>query len=443
MEPERFDRLTRAVASGISRRRLLRAIGSVAAAQFLGPRALRWSAAAQEATPPPASEPRPEFGPIFVSRASVFALADDVPLSGDVGSTSQESRCGPRDESQDVEQYDGSLGVGQDFVARRQPAVGQLQWNDNLAAVFTNPGDVSDVRWCSGTLIDNDLLLTAGHCFSQSPDDWTVPRINGTGDAIARADIATNMHVNFNYQRDATGVLRTEQQFPILGLVEDQLDDLDYAIVRVGGNPGQIFGRTAIAAADAGIGNTICIIGHPDGRPKVIEAGPATEYKTSRIYYNEIDTLGGNSGSGILVNPEGALVGVHTNGGCDDPAVGNNHGHRISALLDVSPTLSGLVERPLGGVYADEGRVNFLRVHDVGTGFGPPVDALDAEAIVTLDSAPGMAFGFTLRDDADEIAHRGMLDTLRTAFNQDRTVRIDFVRTSLRKGRAVRVMLVE
>ena len=443
MESERFDRLARAFAGGIPRRRLLGAIGSAAVAKALGLGTMRRDAAAQEATPLPAPGSRPEFEPLFVSRELVLAVADERPLSGEVGTLTQEARCGPTDESQQVEQYDGSLGVTRGFVDRRQPAVGQLQWNDNLAAIFTNPGDVSDARWCSGTLIDNDLFLTAGHCFSQTPGDWTVPRINGTGDPIPRADIAANMHVNFDYQVDPAGVLRTEQRFPILGLVEDQLGDLDFAIVRLGGNPGQTYGRTPIAAADAGVGSTICIIGHPDGDPKVIEAGPTSEYKTSRIYYDDIDTLGGNSGSGILASPEGVIVGVHTNGGCDDPGQGNNHGHRISALLDVSPTLSGLVDRPLGGVYANEGRVDFLRVHDVGTGYGPPVDALDAEAIITIDTAPGMAFGFTLRDDADEIAHRGMLDTLRTAFNQERAVRIEFVRTSLRKGRAIRVMLVE
>lgn len=440
MESERFDRLARAAAGGMPRRRLLGAIGSAAAAQVLGLGAGRPDAEAQEATPTPAPRPRPELEPLFVSRELVLAAAEEL---RDVGTLSQEARCGPNDESQQVEQYDGSLGVTRELVARRQPAVGQLQWNTNLAAIFTNPGDVSGVRWCSGTLIDNDLLLTAGHCFSQSPNGWTVPRINGTGNAIPRADIAANMHVNFNFQVDPAGVLRTEQQFPIVGLVEDQLGDLDFAIVRLGGNPGRTYGRTPIGAADAGVGSTICIIGHPDGRPKAIEAGPASEYKTSRIYYDDIDTLGGNSGSGILASPDGVIVGVHTDGGCDQPAVGNNHGHRISALLDASPTLSGLVERPLGGVYADEGRVTFLRVHDVGTGYGPPVDAIDAEAIVTLDRAPGMAFGFTLRDDANQIAHRSMLDTLRAAFNQDRAVRIEFVRTSLRKGRALRVMLVE
>jgi Trypsin len=78
-----------------------------------------------------------------------------------------ESQCGATDDSQPVEQYDGTLGVTTAFVNAHQAPVGQLQWNDNLAAIYTNPGNVSGVRWCTGALVANDLFLTAGHCFDQ------------------------------------------------------------------------------------------------------------------------------------------------------------------------------------------------------------------------------------------------------------------------------------
>jgi hypothetical protein len=80
----------------------------------------------------------------------------------DTYSTLLESICGATDDSQPVEQYDGTLGVTIVFVNGHQSAVGQIQWNDNLASIYTNPGDVSGVRWCSGTLISNDLFLSAG-----------------------------------------------------------------------------------------------------------------------------------------------------------------------------------------------------------------------------------------------------------------------------------------
>lgn len=68
-----------------------------------------------------------------------------------------ETICGATDDSQPVEQYNGNLSVATTFVSAHQPIVGQIQWNANLAASYTNPGNVSGVRWCSWTLISNDL----------------------------------------------------------------------------------------------------------------------------------------------------------------------------------------------------------------------------------------------------------------------------------------------
>ena len=76
-----------------------------------------------------------------------------------------ETLCGATDDSQPVEQYDGSLGVSRGFVFDHQSPVGQVQWNNNLAANYTNPGNVSGERWGTGTLIADDLFLTAGHLF--------------------------------------------------------------------------------------------------------------------------------------------------------------------------------------------------------------------------------------------------------------------------------------
>lgn len=73
-----------------------------------------------------------------------------------------------------------------------------------------------------------------------------------------------------------------------------------------------------------------------------------------------------------------------------------------------------------------EGLLSFLRVHDVGTGFGPPADKLDVEVVVRLDSLPNRALGFRLRPDGNEVARRGMLDVLRTAFDESRRVRLDY-----------------
>ncbi len=75
--------------------------------------------------------------------------------------------------------------------------------------------------------------------------------------------------------------------------------------------------------------------------PKRVEAGPATVVTTNQVRYDDIDTLGGNSGSGIL-GPAGELVGVHTNGGCNAAGTGSNFGTAIAGIRAVSPTLQAL-----------------------------------------------------------------------------------------------------
>ena len=72
------------------------------------------------------------------------------------------------------------------------------------------------------------------------------------------------------------------------------------------------------------------------------------------------------------------------------------------------------------------GKITFLRVHDVGTAFGPANDRIDVEVVVKLDSRPQNAFGFQLRNDGNRPARAGMLDLLRDAFNHNWTVTLDY-----------------
>ena len=253
-----------------------------------------------------------------------------------------ESICGVTDDSQDVEMYDGSLGVTQAFVTTHQRPVGVLRWNSNLASIYSNPGNVAGVRWCTGTLIADDLFLTAGHCFDQTGGGWNRPRVNGTTNIIPPGEIATNMSVEFDYQRNAAGVLKTPVSVAVVELMEYRLGGLDFAIARLAGAPGQTWGVTRLASIDANVGDMLCIIQHPAGNPKRIEAGPLTSFDGDRIRYNNIDTLGGSSGSGILRALDGCLVGVHTNGGCNAAMTGSNFGVRVARLLEVSPTLQSL-----------------------------------------------------------------------------------------------------
>jgi len=91
-----------------------------------------------------------------------------------------------------------------------------------------------------------------------------------------------------------------------------------------------------------------------------------------------------------------------------------------------------------------KGHITFLRVHDVGTGYGPPTDYLDVEVVIQLDSQPGKAFGFQLRNDNFRPARQGMLDLLRDAFSNNFPVLIDYNVTPPKKnGVIIRVAVVK
>lgn len=95
-------------------------------------------------------------------------------------------------------------------------------------------------------------------------------------------------------------------------------------------------------------------------------------------------------------------------------------------------------DHPIGSTLAIEGIPVFLRVHDSG-GYGPAGDRIDGEVVVRLDTAPDKAFGFRFLPDGDEGPHGGMLDLLRSAMIGRHRIRVEYVRTGLRNGRAFRV----
>jgi hypothetical protein len=70
------------------------------------------------------------------------------------------------------------------------------------------------------------------------------------------------------------------------------------------------------------------------------------------------------------------------------------------------------------------GRITFLRVHDIGTEFGP--DQLDIDAVIQLDGRTDVSFGFQLRTDDNRVARQGMLDLLRDAYVHNWPVTIDY-----------------
>jgi len=98
---------------------------------------------------------------------------------------------------------------------------------------------------------------------------------------------------------------------------------------------------------------------------------------------------------------------------------------------DCPPPESGCNYAPPGDKQIPEqirtasGKLAFLRVHRLGSGFGPPSDFIDVEVVIGIKGAQG-AFGFTLRDDDNRFAHQGMLDLLRDVHSSGTVVEVEY-----------------
>lgn len=258
-----------------------------------------------------------------------------------------ESLCGINDDLQDVELYDGTLGVSRAYVKEHQPSTLQLQWLEEGAIAARLPGhalgNVGGARWCSGTLVGQDLVLTAGHCFDvqKGVTGWISPfRLEAGNPVFARpSELATLLVANFSYQIDGeTMLLRKAITFPVAELVEYRRGGLDYAFIRLGrGNdgllPGDLFPMGEALTRPPVEAESLAVIQHPQGWPKKIEAGRMLQVSGSSARYDDIDTYGASSGSGVR-DALGKVIAVHTHGGCN--AVGFNGGVTTAAISGVS-----------------------------------------------------------------------------------------------------------
>lgn len=219
------------------------------------------------------------------------------------------STCGP-DDLQHVNSYDGKLGQPVEFVNAKKPAVG---------AMATGNTDKSS-KFCSGTLIGENLFLTASHCVDGAT--------NG------------NTYVAFNYERaKGATTLLPQKHFKVLEIVEDG-GNLDYAILKLDGTPGKEFGFSKIKSPTPEKGHTLTIIQHPSGEAKQVEIGTRGSIAGNYMGYGDLDTEPGSSGSGVL-DADGNVVGVHTNGGCSSSG-GENKGVMMSQIAKVSKIVQKL-----------------------------------------------------------------------------------------------------
>ncbi|WP_375772476.1 serine protease [Archangium gephyra] len=206
------------------------------------------------------------------------------PKTPEVGSLSQ---CGPTADFTPINSYQGEFAD-------------VLDGEDAVALI--------DGR-CTGTLIEasaGPVVVTAGHCV-------------GLGD---RALLV------FNFEDNADGdPLITE------GTVIEQSLGPDYALIKL-----DVLPAVTPVLLTSQASERLAIIQHPRGRPKAIAEGRYLDSCNQLVYYADLDTLVGSSGAGVL-NRQGHLLGIHTDGDCDEKGRGSNRGWTAQAIVDASPYL--------------------------------------------------------------------------------------------------------
>ncbi len=156
---------------------------------------------------------------------------------------------------------------------------------------------------CSGFLVGENLLVTAGHCIETLEDcgnySWVFDYGNPTGEKtvynVAKKDIYT-----------CTKIISR-------ALDRDTLND--YALLeldrKVEGRAPLKFRKSGKIANKAGI----VVIGHPSGLPtKIADGATVRDNKNNYFFQGTLDTFGGNSGSAVFDIKTGLVEGILVRG---------------------------------------------------------------------------------------------------------------------------------
>jgi formylglycine-generating enzyme required for sulfatase activity/V8-like Glu-specific endopeptidase len=185
---------------------------------------------------------------------------------------------------------------------------------------------------CTATLISAATIITNAHCVPGEPGSKLI-----------------KVEVRFGYLQLED---KTSQAFTVDPTPLETNRGLDYAILRVRGDPGNQFG-TAIRPHRAVRENeSLFVIHHPGGTPQKLTRASCYAHPTKAIEKTEIrhrcDTLPGSSGALIYAQSDGAIVGLHHSGGLmAGDQLSFNRGTEIAALDQRSPRLLASAANPM------------------------------------------------------------------------------------------------
>ncbi len=189
------------------------------------------------------------------------------------------------------------------------------------------------VASCSATLIDDDLVLTAGHC-------------------VESVECVDQRYV-FGWYYDAPDALREIDQSSVYACAEivafahDAQND--YAIVRL--DRAAIGPPAEVRRGSVAVGDVVSLAGYPLGIPmKVVESGAVTAPRSATTFYARLDAHPGNSGSGVFDDAHrvigeltaGPISAFDDGGTCTVLRVIGEDTTRTETINSITPALDAL-----------------------------------------------------------------------------------------------------
>lgn len=160
--------------------------------------------------------------------------------------------------------------------------------------------------YCSGVLVGEDTVLTAGHCFRPDP----------------RGGPCEKVKMVFGYAVTAAGQMPStfpaENVYSCKSIVAQKVDDngADYAIVKL---DRKVNGRYPLALNRGEISRSakLAVIGYPSGLPVKVATNGSVRSIGEGFFVADLDTFGGNSGSPVFNAQTFKIEGILVRGGVD------------------------------------------------------------------------------------------------------------------------------
>lgn len=154
---------------------------------------------------------------------------------------------------------------------------------------------------CSGSLVGEDLVATAGHCI-------------GSSDC---ADYAFVFGYRMSSSRTAPEKVPASEVYACKEIVAHEYTSAqDYALVRLDRT---VLGHRPLTLQKEPVrsGDPLYVIGHPSGLPTKVADGAEVRRTKGSYFQANLDTYGGNSGSAVFNAETNEVVGILVRGEMD------------------------------------------------------------------------------------------------------------------------------